>query len=311
MDHSYIGKPVLRFEDQRFLTGQGRYLADLSFEGLAHLVVVRALYPHAGIAVIDTGDARAMPGVLGVWNGQDVKTEGLGGIPWERQPPAPQDAPAGKPVAPGDPKIGQPQPILADDRALYLGQPVAAVVAETLAQAMDAAEAVLVEYDERPALLDPRTAEGKPPLWKQSPDNVCFRTDAGDRIATDAAFETAAHVTRISVDIERLVQNPLETRAYVGLYNPDDARFTMHATAGKPQTVGRALARDIFHLPEDRVRVITPDVGGGFGAKNPLYPEQALVLWTAQQLGPPVRTKRRCRLSLHADARSDELGSRQ
>lgn len=289
MDHSYIGKPVLRFEDQRFLTGRGRYLADLSFEGLAHLVVVRALYPHAGIAAIDTGDARAMPGVLGVWTGQDVKAEGLGGIPWERQPPAPQDAPAGEPVAPGDPKIGQPQPILADDRALYLGQPVAAVVAETLAQAMDAAEAVLVEYDERPALLDPRTAEGEAPLWEQSPDNVCFRTDAGDRTATDAAFANAAHVTKISVDIERLVQNPLETRAYVGLYDPDDARFTMHATAGKPQTVGRALARDIFHLAEDRVRVITPDVGGGFGAKNPLYPEQALVLWTARQLGRPVR----------------------
>lgn len=289
MQHRYIGKSVYRFEDQRFLTGQGQYLADLTFEGLTHLVVVRSIYPHAGIISIDTSYARTMPGVLGTWTGQDAKAAGLGGIPWERQPPAPQLSPPEEPVMQGDPKIGQPHPILADDRVLYLGQPVAAVVAESLAQAMDAAEAVVVDYVERNALLDPRTVEGEPPLWKQSPDNVCFRTDAGDRVATDAAFMKAAHVTKVSVNIERLVQNPLETRAYVGLYDPDDARYTMHATAGKPQTVGRALARDIFHLAEDRVRVITPDVGGGFGAKNPLYPEQALVLWTAQQLGRPVR----------------------
>ena len=289
-EHRYIGRSVRRFEDRRFLTGQGRYIADLAFDGLAHLIVVRSVYPHAELLFVDTAEAGSMPGVLGVWTGADVQADGLGGIPWERLPPTPQDAPhKTPPPPPGDPAIGQPQPILAGDRVLYLGQPVAAVVAETLAQAKDAAEAVLIDYAERPPQLDVRQAGDTEPLWDQSPDNVCFRTDAGDKSAVEAAFARAAHVTKVSIDNERLVQNPLETRGYVGLYDPVDARYTMHAAAGKPQTVGRALARDIFGLPEDRVRVITEDVGGGFGAKNPLYPEQALVLWTAKQLGRPVR----------------------
>lgn len=289
MEHRYIGQSVKRFEDHRFLTGQGRYIADLWFDGLTHLVVVRSLYPHATIRAVDTADAGALPGVLGVWTGQDVKAAGLGGIPWERLPPTRRDTPRPSLPEAGDPSVGQPQPVLADDRVLYLGQPVAAVVAETFEQARDAAEAVVVDYEECAPLLDVRAAEAAAPLWDQAPNNVCFSTDVGDAAAANAGFAKAAHVTRVAIDNERLVQNPLETRGYVGLYDPGEARFTMHAAAGKPQTVGRALARDIFHLPEDRVRVVTKDVGGGFGAKNPLYPEQALVLWTARQLGRPVR----------------------
>ena len=288
-DRHYVGRSVQRVEDHRFLTGQGRYIADLPFDGVAHMVVLRAEYPHAAILSIDVDSARAMPGVLGIWTGQDVKADGLGGIPWERQPPTPHNAPPQSPPVQGDPAIGQPQPILADDRVLYLGQPVAVVVAESVAQAKDAAEAIFVDYAERPPLIDVRRALAADPLWDQSPGNVNFRTDIGDRHAVEEAFARAAHITTVSIANERVVQNPLETRGYVGHYDPVDDRYTMHAAAGKPQTVGRHLARDIFHLPEDRVRVVAKDVGGGFGAKNPLYPEQALVLWTARKLGRRVR----------------------
>ncbi len=255
------------------------------------MAVVRSTYPHADIVAIETDAARRMPGVLGVWTGQDVIADGLGAIPWERLPPTPQDAPHPTPPVPGDPAIAQPQPILASSRVLYLGEPVAVAVAGTLAQAKDAAEAVVVDYAERQPLMDVRSAAspGADLLWEQAPGNVCFRTDLGDPKATAEAFSKATHVTAISIENERLVQNPMETRGYVGLHDAETDCFTLYASAGKPQNTGRALARDIFHLPEDRVRVITKDVGGGFGAKNPLYPEPALVLWAARQLGQPVR----------------------
>ncbi len=284
----YVGRPVRRLEDARLLTGRGQYVADLAIPGAAHLVVLRADYPHAEIRGIDTEAARAMPGVLAVLTGNDALAEGLGGIPWERAPPLPKGMPV---PAEGDPKIAQPQPILAQGRVRYLGQPVAAVVAETLDQAMDAAEAIIVDYAPLTAVFDPRAAVAPdaPQIWDQAPGNICFRFTMGDAAATDDAFARAAHVARQSVDIGQLVQNPMETRGYVGEYDADAARFTLHAAAGKPQPIGRALARDIFRLPEDRVRVIARDVGGGFGAKNPVYPEQALVLWAARRLGRPVR----------------------
>lgn len=255
------------------------------------MVVVRSPYPYADILEIDASAACAMPGVLGVWTGQDVIADGLGAIPWERLPPAPQDAPHNVPPEPGDPAIAQPQPILARTRVLYLGEPVAAVVAETLAQAKDAAEAVTVDYAERQPLIDVRSAAspGADLIWEQAPRNVCFRTDLGDPNATAEAFSKAAHITKVSLENERLVQNPMETRGYIGLHEAETNRFTLYASAGKPQNTGRALARDIFHLPEDSIRVVAKDVGGGFGAKNPLYPEQALVLWTARMVGRPVR----------------------
>lgn len=282
----YVGKPIRRVEDERLLTGQGRYIADLAFDGMTHMAVVRSLYPHADIKDIDTSAARALPGVLGVWTGADTTADGLGGLPWERRP---FNVPADLPT--GDPAIGQPQPVLAHKTALYLGQPIAIVVAESAVGALDAAEAVEVVYEPLAPLMDVREAvkEGAHQLWAQSPGNQCFGFQVGDPAATATAFENAAHVETLSSDNGRLVQNPLETRGYVGLWDDAEARYTLHAAAGKPQTVGRALARDVFGLPEDRVRAVVGDVGGGFGAKNPLYPEQALVLWAARKLARPVR----------------------
>ena len=280
----YLGRDMPRVEDARFLTGQGRYIADLEFEGLAHMVVVRSLYPHAEIKGVDPSTAMALPGVLGVWTARNLDEDGLGGIPWERRPTGVSEVPPT-----GDPSIGAPHPILAGARVLYQGQPVAGVVAETAAAAIVAAEAVLVDYAPLTPLMDPRGADGAPPLWPQSPENISFGFTVGDGRAAAACFEAAAHVVSLGFDINRIVQNPLETRGYVGAFDRARGRYTLYATAGKPQTVGRALARDVFHLAEDAVRVVTKDVGGGFGAKNPLYPEQALVLWTAKRLGRTVR----------------------
>jgi carbon-monoxide dehydrogenase large subunit len=282
----FVGKSIRRVEDVRLLTGQGQYIADLSFDGMTHMAVVRSLYPHARILGIETAAAMRLPGVLGVWTGADAAADGLGGLPWERRPPG-----AATETPSGDPSIGQPQPVLAHRTALYLGQALAIVVAETAAQALDGAEAMVVDYEPLDPLMEVRDAvvPNSQQLWTQSPGNECFGFRIGDADATARAIDAADHVFCLSSENGRLVQNPMETRGYVGLWDAVEARYTLHAAAGKPQTVARALARDVFHLPEDRVWAVVKDVGGGFGAKNPLYPEQALVLWAAKKLGRPVR----------------------
>jgi carbon-monoxide dehydrogenase large subunit len=282
----FVGKSIRRVEDVRLLTGQGQYIADLSFDGMTHMAVVRSLYPHARILGIETAAAMRLPGVLGVWTGADAAADGLGGLPWERRPPG-----AATETPSGDPSIGQPQPVLAHRTALYLGQALAIVVAETAAQALDGAEAMVVDYEPLDPLMEVRDAvvPNSQQLWTQSPGNECFGFRIGDADATARAIDDADHVFRLSSENGRLVQNPMETRGYVGLWDAVEARYTLHAAAGKPQTVARALARDVFHLPEDRVWAVVKDVGGGFGAKNPLYPEQALVLWAAKKLERPVR----------------------
>ncbi|MBV8166029.1 MAG: xanthine dehydrogenase family protein, partial [Alphaproteobacteria bacterium] len=190
-----------------------------------------------------------------------------------------------------DPSVAPPQQVLAHEVVRYVGEPVVVVVAETLAQAEDAAEAVEIDYAPLPPVAGAHAAVAPdaPLVWAGAPGNVCFRGTCGDASRTDAAFARADHVVSLSTTIPRLVQNPMETRGYVGSYDPASERYLLQAAAGKPATIGRALANDVLHIPEPRVRVIARDVGGGFGAKNPLYPEAALVLWTARQLARPVR----------------------
>jgi carbon-monoxide dehydrogenase large subunit len=282
----YVGRSVRRVEDHRLLTGTGCFVEDVVPDGLAHLVVVRSPHPAARIVTIDPGSARGMPGVLGVWAGADLAAEGLGGIPWEVRPPdAPPDLP------PGDPAIAPPQPVLAHEVVRYVGEPVAVVVAETLAQAEDAAERLAIDYAALPSVVGAHAAAapGAALVWPRFPGNLCFRTAMGDAARADAAFARAAHVTRFATDIPRLVQNPMETRGYVGSYDPATERYLLQAAAGKPATIGRAIANDVLHIARERVRVVARDVGGGFGAKNPLYPEAVLVLWSARRLGRPVR----------------------
>jgi carbon-monoxide dehydrogenase large subunit len=281
----YVGRSLQRVEDRRLLTGNGCYVADLAPAGVAHLVVVRAVHPAAAITSIDVAAARAQPGVLGVWTGADLAAAALGGIPWEVPPPGAERAPL------GDPAVAAPQPVLAHDTVRYVGEPVACVIAETLAAAEEAAERIEVVYAPHACVTDTRAAArpGAPPVWRAHIDNVCFTTRIGDPEAVATAFARAAHVVELTTDIPRLIQHPLETRGYVGAFDPASGRYTLHAAAGKPQSIGRAIARDIFGLATDRVRAIARDVGGGFGAKNPLYAEAVLVLWAARQLGRPVR----------------------
>jgi aerobic carbon-monoxide dehydrogenase large subunit len=285
----YVGTPVLRVEDERLLTGRGRYVADLAIEGLTHLVVVRSTHPAARLRSIDTRAAARMSGVLGVWTAKDVHADGLHGIPWELRPPVPPGTTNLPPQ--GDPSVAPPQPLLAEAVVRYQGEPVAALVAISLERALDAAEAIVVDYEPLPAVFDVREAEkpGAVLVWDRFPGNVCFRVNAGDAAKAAHAFAQASHVTSLAIHVPRLVQNPIETRTYLGIYDASGDQYTLHAAAGKPQTIGRAIANDIFGIPKERVRVIAKDVGGGFGAKNTLYAEEALVLWAAKKTGRPVR----------------------
>ena len=173
-----IGKPIRRFEDSRLLRGEGQYIADLHIDGITHMAVVRAIYPHARILGIDTDDAASLPGVLGVWTGSDTAAGGLGGLPWERRPfNVPTDLPK------GDPAIGQPQPVLARDHVQYLGQPVAVVVAETREQAFDSAEAVIVDYEPLAPIMDVREAAQPDAhqLWDAVAGQLLFRVSGWER----------------------------------------------------------------------------------------------------------------------------------
>lgn len=283
---SVIGQRLLRHEDARLIRGAGRFVADIAMPGVLHAVVMRSQHAHADILGIDAAAALALPGVVAVLTGADLAADGIGGIPWEVRPPG---ADAGLPE--GDPRIAPPQPALAQGRVRYVGEPVALVLGETLAAARDGADAAAVDYAPLPALasVSAALAPGAPPLWPQFPGNRCFTTEKGDRAATAAAFAAASHVVAIEVTNQRLVAAPIETRAYLGAYDAATQRFTLTANAGKPHPIRNTLARFVFGVAEDRIRVMAPDIGGGFGAKNVLYAEEILVLWAARRLGRPVR----------------------
>ena len=267
----------MRFEDERLLTGRGRFIADLQLPGAAHAVVVRSPHAHARLQSIQ---APSMPGVLAVLTAAEIAADGLGGIPWEVSPP-------GATAEEGDPAVAVPQALLAAGRVRYVGEPVALVVAERLDQARDAADALEIEYEPLPAVVEPGAAlqPGAPLLHPAG--NACFRFAQGDAAATADAFAHAALRVDLHAINQRLVAAPIECRGYAGLWQ--GGRWTLHAAAGKPHPIRRTLARFVFGVPEDRIRVLVGDVGGGFGAKNVLYAEAALVLWAARRLGRPVR----------------------
>lgn len=292
----WVGRAVPRLEDERLLKGEGRYVGDLGPRDLepgplAHLVVIRADHPHARLRSVTVTAAQTMPGVLAVLTAREVAADGLGGVPWELRPPLPRGIATDALPPEGDASVAPPQPLLAEDVVRYQGEPVAVIVAETLPLALDAAERLTIDYEPLPHETRARLAirPDAVRLWPQFDENVCFTIEAGDPQVTQAAFARAAHVAEISVDVPRLAQCPIEPRTYVGMYDAASEVFTLHATAGKPQTVGRALARDVFRVPEEKVRVITRDVGGGFGSKNVMYAEEALVLWAARRIGRAVR----------------------
>ncbi len=269
-----------RREDHRLLTGSGRYVADWNTPGLAHGVVVRSPVAHARIRGVDATAASGAPGVLEVLLPDDPEVAALGTIPWEMPPPDADEM-----------SKGPLQPVLARGTARYLGEPIAFVVAETQAQAQDAAELVDIHYETLPCVTEPDSAAvpDAPLLWPDYPGNVYFRFHKGDEEVVAKAFAEAAHVAELSVRNNRLSANPMEPRVYAGEWDQTTGRWTLRVAAGKPHPLKRIIAGSILGIDADRIRVIVEDVGGGFGAKNQVYPEQVLVMLAARRVGRPVR----------------------
>lgn len=275
-----IGQPVRRVEDQRLVTGRGRYVDDVQLPRQAHGVLVLSPHAHARIVRVDVARAAAAPGVLRVLTGADVAADGLGGLP-----------PAFMPEDVGGPKGYRTlRPLLVADRVRHVGDRVALVVAETAAQARDAADLVTVEYAPLPAVvdLDDAVADGAPRVWDECVGNVSVGLTMGDTGATDAAFARARHVVSLRLENNRVSANALEPRAALGVHDPETG-YTLYTSTQNPHGIRTTLAQHVFTLPETRFRVIAPDVGGGFGMKGDAYPEEALVLWAARRCGRPVK----------------------
>ena len=247
----------------------------------AYAYFLRSPYAHAKIAKIDTSAARAAPGVLGVFTEADVAAEKLGttrlALPRKR--------------ADGSPAFSRPHPGLARGFVRYVGDPVAMVVAESLAEAKDAAELIAIDYDERPAVVDIEDAvkPGAPRVWEENPDNVSHIFETGNKAAADAAFATAAHVVKRKYVITRVHAQYMEPRGTVGAYDASDERFTLHADVQYAHRVRDMLAGNVFKIPETQIRIVTGDVGGGFGTKGWQYVEHRLTLMAARRLGRPVK----------------------
>ena len=275
-----IGQPVTRKEDDRLTAGRGCYADDVQLVDQAYGYVLRSPHAHAEIAAMDVEAARAMPGVLRVLSGSDVDVAGLGHIPCYRAPRNRDGSDAEIP----------PNPLLKKDKVRFVGDPVAFVVADTPDQACDAAERIVVVYRPLAAVVDTESAcNGRQPvIWNHAPDNVAVDCEAGDRTATDAAFTAAAHVARLSLVNNRVVVAAMEPRAAIGSYDSASGRYTLHTTSQTSHFIRDVLAKTIFDIPADDVRVITRDVGGGFGMKV-FFAEYALVLWASKLIGRPVK----------------------
>ena len=275
------GQAVRRIEDDGLLTGRGRYTDDVRPAGQTHLCFVRSPYPHARIAAIDTAAAAALPGVLLVATGADLVAAGVKPIP---------PSPAFK-RADGAPCNTPPRRALAHERVRFVGEAVAVVVAETLQQARDAAEAVAVDYDELPMVvdLDDALAPGAPLLVEAAGDNIAAEMRHGDAAATASAFAEAAHVVRLALTNQRLAALTIEPRAVLAEVDAASGRLTLRMSTQMPSGVRDALARDTLGIPREQVRVVVGDVGGGFGMKTGIYPEDVAVAWCARALQRPVK----------------------
>ena len=276
-----IGMPVRREEDFRLLRGKGRYVDDVRAANEAHGYVLRSPHAHARIAALDAGRARAAVGVLCVLTGSDLARRGLGTlIPAVRRR-----------CRNGAPAFVCPQPLLADDRVRYVGDPVAFIVAESVNQAKDAAELIAVEYDVLPAVVraEAALAAGAPAVWDDNPGNEAFFHEVGDRAEVDSAFAKADHVVRHKTIINRVTANSMEPRGCLAEYDRDQDRYTIRCTVQSVHGTRAALADRIFELPHHHFRVVCENMGGGFGMKGGCYPEYALSLWASEVLERPVR----------------------
>ncbi|MDF0600308.1 xanthine dehydrogenase family protein molybdopterin-binding subunit [Psychromarinibacter sp. C21-152] len=273
-----IGQSVARKEDARFLTGRARYVADIERPRMLHAVVLRAPVAHGRLNGIETEAAKAAPGVAAVLTGADCAADGIGGLSCHTLFPGMHQV-----------KSAPPMPALATDRLTHVGAPVALILADSLAAARDAAELVELDYEELDPVLTPAAAmaEGAPVLHAGAEDNLAFTVALGDAGATEAALAAAAHVTRLELHNNRLSANAIEMRATLAEWDRRDGRLTVHTSTQNPHSVKSDVA-GALGLPETQVRVLAPDVGGGFGMKGAVYPEDVLVAWAAKRLERPV-----------------------
>ena len=276
-----IGAAVPRKEDRRFITGAGRYTDDMVVPGMMHAAFVRSPHAHAMIKGIETAEAEGMPGVIAVLTGEQLKADEIGNLicGWA------VNSKDGAPM-----KMGE-WSALAVGKVRYVGDAVAVVVAETRMQARDAAEAVLVDYDELPAVVDAVEAmqDGAPQVHENAPGNMIFDWDIGERDKTEAALAGAAHVTRMKIRNNRLVPNAMEPRAALAKYDKAEDHFTLWTTSQNPHVARLVLSAFYNVAPENKLRVIAPDVGGGFGSKIYIYPEEIVCLWASKKTGVPVK----------------------
>jgi len=275
-----IGQGVARFEDPRLLQGGGRYTDDIKLPGMAHGVVLRSPHAHARIKSIDTNAAKTAPGVLAVLTSGDVKAAGLSDLPVH----------SGLKRRDGSPMYRPRYPILAEERVRWVGDCVAFVVAETVAQAMDASELIAVDYEPLPTVTSTAEAAqpGAPRVWDDCPDNIGFTELIGDKAAVDAGFARAAHVVKHRFVINRVTAAAMEPRGAVGDYHAAAGRYTLYTPLQRPHPVRAQLAA-LMKIVESRLRIVTGDTGGSFGMKSPIFNETPLVLLASKLIGRPVK----------------------
>jgi aerobic carbon-monoxide dehydrogenase large subunit len=276
-----IGASVRRKEDYRFLTGSGNYTDDVQVPGQTYAYFLRSPHAHARIGSIDKSAAQSAPGVIAVLTGEDLAADKVGGVPCGWLITDVNGQPMKEPV----------HPALAQGRVRYVGDQVAIIIAATYLQAKDAAELIQVEYDPLPAVVDARDAikPGAPVLHDEASDNKCYTWSIGDKAAVDAAFARADHVTRIELTNNRLVPNAIEPRAARAQYNRADDAYTLYVANQNPHVERLLLTAFVLGLPEHKMRVIAPDVGGGFGSKIFLYAEDVVLAWAAKKINRPVK----------------------
>ncbi|WP_420561824.1 xanthine dehydrogenase family protein molybdopterin-binding subunit [Tepidicaulis sp.] len=275
-----IGKPVRRREDDRFIRGRGQYTDDINRPNQTHAVFVRSPHAHALIRSIDLEEANAAPGVVAILTGKDVAEDGLAGLicGWTVHSKDGSEMKAGG------------HPILAAEKVRYVGDHVALVLAETKAQALAAADLVLVDYEPLPAVsLKNSTEPGSAQVHEEAPGNLCFEWELGDKAATEDAFSKAARTVSIDLANNRLVPNAMEPRAAIGDYDAGRDEYTLWTTSQNPHVARLVLSAFVGVAPEHKLRVIAPDVGGGFGSKIFIYPEETACAWASKKIGRPVK----------------------
>lgn len=276
-----IGEPIRREEDFRLLQGRGRYLDDVSMMRQSHAVLLRSPIAHGEIVSVEVKTALASPGVLAVLTGDDLTERGLGTI-GVLNPCAKMD---------GSPGFVRERPLLAQGRVRYVGEPIVFVVAETLNQAKDAAEQILVDFDTLPVLtsVDVALADGAIALWAENPGNEAYTFKRGDAAATDAAIAGAAHVVRHRVCVNRVAGNAIENRGCIANYDHFEDRYTLRATVQSVHGMRQQIAEQIFRIPQTSLHVVCDNMGGGFGVRGGVYPEYSLSLWASEVIGRPVK----------------------